>query len=462
MKYRNDSRRIDISRARRPSAFPGNCVGHTTDISPAHSVVRASKPNPISVHGGSRRPAGRPSKKRNKGKIALASLVSILCVLALATGGLYVYAKVMLNGGNAAVQNASGVNELVPPELQEEQMNILVLGLDYDDEQNAKEAEEGVVRSEENPMADMLLYVQYNQKTQQIRMLQIPRDMFVVTDSAYDAYTGGTGKINAVYAHGPNENKVQNVVDVLNNQLKLPVDHYVTIDMQHFKEMFDAFGGEEWALEVYVPTELNYYKDGVLQSHLEPGYQYLKAEELEFFLRCREDSVNTPRGDYDRLNNQRYFYSALFRYMRTMSVTEMMRLVPWALNYVETDMDPVQCVALALSVMNVPDENIAIGRLPMYGAQTYYGAHLVSDVAPQQAADFLNEYFRSADAPVPAEQLNLASNGGEQASGGVVVDAEMSHMGSDGTVEEGAGQADESATSSSGVPDSTGSAQTGS
>ena len=92
----------------------------------------------------------------------------------------------MLNGGNAAVQNASGFNELVPPELQEEQLNILVLGLDYDDEQNANEAEEGVVRSEENPMADMLLYVQYNKKTQQIRMLQIPRDMFVVTDSAYD------------------------------------------------------------------------------------------------------------------------------------------------------------------------------------------------------------------------------------------------------------------------------------
>ena len=207
-------------------------------------------------------------------------------------------------------------------------MNILVLGLDYDNEQNANEAELGVVRSKENPMADMLLYVQYNKKTRQVRMLQVPRDMFVVTDESWHGYTMGTGKINAVFAHGPNENKVQNIVDVFNRQLKLPVDHYITIDMEHFKDMFEAFGGEEWALEVYVPTELNYYRNGVLQSHLDPGYQYLKAEELEFFLRCREDAKNTPRGDFDRLNNQRYFYSALFRYMRTMSVGEMMRLVP--------------------------------------------------------------------------------------------------------------------------------------
>ena len=41
--------------------------------------------------------------------------------------------------------------------------------------------------------------------------------------------------------------------------------------------MFAAFCGEEWALEVYVPTELNYYKDGVLQSHLEPvSYTHLR------------------------------------------------------------------------------------------------------------------------------------------------------------------------------------------
>ena len=373
--------------------------------------------------------SGMAAASAGAGAIALRAGTLCLCA-----GGFYLYARAKLNGGNAAVQNASGINELVPPELQEEQMNILVLGLDYDNEQNANEAELGVVRSKENPMADMLLYVQYNKKTRQVRMLQVPRDMFVVTDESWHGYTMGTGKINAVFAHGPNENKVQNIVDVFNRQLKLPVDHYITIDMEHFKDMFEAFGGEEWALEVYVPTELNYYRNGVLQSHLDPGYQYLKAEELEFFLRCREDAKNTPRGDFDRLNNQRYFYSALFRYMRTMSVGEMMRLVPWALNYVETDIDPVQCVALALSVMEVPDANISMGRLPMYGTQTYYNTyHYVSDVAPQQAAGFLNQYFRPADASVSASELNIQLPA-DVSQLGAVIDPELSQMGTDGTV----------------------------
>ena len=98
-----------------------------------------------------------------------------------------------------------------------------------------------MVRSKENPMADMLLYVQYNKKTRQVRMLQVPRDMFVVTDESWHGYTMGTGKINAVFAHGPNENKVQNIVDVFNRQLKLPVDHYITIDMEHFKRYVRGF-----------------------------------------------------------------------------------------------------------------------------------------------------------------------------------------------------------------------------
>ena len=428
---RQAPRQIDISRARRRGAAQ----------SPAapRAQSRRAAPPPAPRPGMPPAPQ-RGKRRRSKGKKALVASAGVLCALCLCAGGFYLYARAKLNGGNAAVQNASGINELVPPELQEEQMNILVLGLDYDNEQNANEAELGVVRSKENPMADMLLYVQYNKKTRQVRMLQVPRDMFVVTDESWHGYTMGTGKINAVFAHGPNENKVQNIVDVFNRQLKLPVDHYITIDMEHFKDMFEAFGGEEWALEVYVPTELNYYRNGVLQSHLDPGYQYLKAEELEFFLRCREDAKNTPRGDFDRLNNQRYFYSALFRYMRTMSVGEMMRLVPWALNYVETDIDPVQCVALALSVMEVPDANISMGRLPMYGTQTYYNTyHYVSDVAPQQAAGFLNQYFRAAEAPVPAEELHFAANGGAEASNGVVIDAEMSHIGGGGTIEQGAG-----------------------
>lgn len=370
--------------------------------------------------------APRAKKKTGAGKLALRVLAVMMCIVVAAAGGLYWYVSQMLNGGEGGrIQNAQGLDEVVPPELTKDQMNILILGLDYDESGDAQ-------RSKDFPMTDMILYAQFDKKENSLRMLQIPRDSFVGAE--YDQYTAGTGKINGVYAFGPDQdNKVQNLVDVLNDQLKLKVDGYVTIDMQSLQEMFDAFGGPEWALEVYVPVAMEYGG-----SRLEAGYQYLKGEELEFFLRQRKDESATPRGDYDRLNNQRYFYSALFKYMRTMTIPEMMKLVPWALKYVNTSIEPLQCVALGLALMKVPNENIAIGRIPVYASQSRHNGQLCSEIAAPEAADFLNTYFRPPDAPVSADRLNIQSLG---LAGTQVIDPEMSHMGAEGMVEAGAGAA---------------------
>ncbi len=414
--------------APRPAARAFDYEAYNADPDTAVPVPRPGRP---ASRAQARRPAaGRSAaparrKKAGAGRIALRILASVLCVLAVGMVGLYWYISHMLGSGGGSISNNSAVQAVQPPELTADQMNILVLGLDYE--------EDGAVeRSSDFPMTDMILYVQFDRTENSLTMLQIPRDCYI--GAQYDQYTANTGKINGVYAFGPDqENKVQNLVDVLNDQLKLPVDGYVTIDMQSLTEMFDAFGGPEWALEVYVPVTMEY--DG---SRLETGYHYLKGEELEFFLRQRKDTSATPRGDYDRLNNQRYFYSALFKYMKTMSISEMMRLVPWALKYVNTSIDPLQCVALALALKDVPNDNIAIGRLPVYDTQVRHNGQLCSEIAAPETADFLNQYFRPAEAPVDVSQLDIASLG---LAGTGVVDPEMSHMGAEGMVEEGAGTA---------------------
>ena len=60
--------------------------------------------------------------------------------------------------------------------------------------------------------------------------------------------------------------------------------------------------------------------------------------------------------------------------------------------------------------------------------------YLVSQIAPQETAAFLNQYFRPAEAPVSAQQLNVQLL--TEGRGGVV-EPEMSHMNGDGTVTEG-------------------------
>ena len=54
-------------------------------------------------------------------------------------------------------------------------------------------------------------------------------------------------------------------------------------------------------------------------------------------------------------------------------------------------------------------------------------------MAPQQAAGFLNQYFRPADASVSASELNIQLPA-DVSQLGAVIDPELSQMGTDGTV----------------------------
>lgn len=372
-------------------------------------------------------PAHKPPAKKKK-RWGLRILAAVACLMVALVGGGYWYLSYQLNAGNGSITN-SGLTVETPPELTANQMNILVLGLDYEDE-------DAVERNQNTMMADMILYVQYDKKAQTVKMLQIPRDSFVVTNNDYDSWTNGTGKINGLYSFGPNRGdnaaKVSNIVRALNEQLQLKVDHYITIELKAFREMIDAFGGEDFGLEVYVPVTMEY--NG---SRLEQGYHYLQGAELEFFLRQRKDPSATPRGDIDRLDNQKYFYAALFKYMKTMTWQEMVKLMPFFLKYINTDISPMQCAALGVSALGVPSENITMGRLPVLYVDggSYYGPYNVMPIAAQATADCLNTYFRPAEAPVSADQLNIADMGQE----GVVIDCEMKHMAGDGTINEGAG-----------------------
>ncbi len=381
----------------------------------------------------------QPAPKRKKaspGRIVARIVAAMLCVTVLVVGGFYWYVSHKLNAGNSSVTNELVVE--TPPELTEDQMNILVVGLDYTESDS-----EDVQRSEENPQADMILYVQYDKKASTIKMLQIPRDVYVGTE--FDA--DGTGKINGTFAHGPNkENKIQNLVEIINSMFQLSVDHWVTINMESLREMVDIFGGGA-GIPVNIPYDIiEYDQYGNVAYALYAGEYNLKGYDLEFFLRARKaDGMN--RGDIDRLDNQKIFYSALFNYMRTMSWQEMVKLMPFFLNYVETDISPIECAALGVSVMGVPNDNIIMGTLPVILNQgAYYTPRSqVVPVAAQQTADCLNKYFRPAEAPVDVSMLQIPSLNGITEP---VVDCEMKHIGDNGTVADGAGAADASSTAS--------------
>ncbi len=323
-------------------------------------------------------------------------MLCVLLVVLVPLGGLYIWLGGSINSGEEGIIK----DEIkTAPEFKGDVANILVLGLDYEEGRSAK-------------MTDMILYVNFDVKNNRFNMLQIPRDLFVGEGLS----TGGTGKINALYHNAPDKsNPVGAIADVIHNQFQLPIDYYVTVDMDMLKNLINTFGG----IEVYVPRDMEYKG-----SKLEKGMRNLDGDAAEFFVRNRH-GAGFERSDIDRLEMQRYFYAGLFRKFRELTVKDAMMMIPYVATYINASVPMNECVGLGLKLLNVPSENIMMCRMPVYGAAENYGSNSIVVGAQAETAELLNTYFRAYTEPVPAESLNLA----KWPTSGPVIEAAVQYMG---------------------------------
>lgn len=345
-------------------------VYHAPSSAASSSGRTASRPAAASAaHASAPR---RRKKKRSVLKTVLISLGCFLGVLAIGLFGLYqwVVHSISPEGGNPTI------NEIIntPTEYKGDVVNVLVCGIDY---------EEGRAYTSDGSndgMTDMIMYVNFDVANHKINMLQIPRDTYPGEEYKH----GNTGKINAVALYNDG---IGSLMELIHEQYKLPVDYYVTIDMQSLKEIVDLFGG----IEVYIPQDISYKG-----STLEQGYRNLDGEAAEFFVRNR----NYAQADIARLDMQRYFYQGLFARIRTATVWDLAKLAPVALKYVETNIPMDELISMGVSFLKVDSANIMMCKLPTYSAAQRYNdqSHLICDVA--KTTDLLNEYFRTYGGPV--------------------------------------------------------------
>ena len=345
-------------------------VYHAPSSAASSSGRTASRPAAASAaHASAPR---RRKKKRSVLKTVLISLGCFVGVLAIGLFGLYqwVVHSISPEGGNPTI------NEIIntPTEYKGDVVNVLVCGIDY---------EEGRAYTSDGSndgMTDMIMYVNFDVANHKINMLQIPRDTYPGEEYKH----GNTGKINAVALYNDG---IGSLMELIHEQYKLPVDYYVTIDMQSLKEIVDLFGG----IEVYIPKDISYKG-----STLEQGYRNLDGEAAEFFVRNR----NYAQADIARLDMQRYFYQGLFARIRTATVWDLAKLAPVALKYVETNIPMNELISMGVSFLKVDSANIMMCKLPTYSAAQRYNnqSHLICDVA--KATDLLNEYFRTYGGPV--------------------------------------------------------------
>ncbi len=393
---------------------------------PAHAHPQTAQ-RPAGSRSGQARPAqqrpsqGRPSqgqtyhssaaqKKRRKKKGGflkplLVTLLSIVLVLAVGLGAAYkwVVHSISPEGGMPSIPQIINT----PSEFEGDVMNILVCGVDWEDGRhysNDAQSNDG--------MTDMIMYVSFDVKNRKISMLQIPRDTYPGEDYKH----GKTGKINAVALRNDG---MPSLMQLINEQYKLPVDHYVTINMQSLKEIIDLFGG----IEVYIPRDISFKG-----SKLEQGYRNLQGDAAEFFVRNR----NYGQGDLARLEMQRYFYQGLFKRIRTATVWDIAKLTPVALKYVETSIPIDDLISLGVSFLKVDSADIMMCKLPTYSAAGGYNGLSVQVCDVAKTTDLLNQYFRTYGGPVNELNVPTLPVAGESS------DPNVQYMGQLDTESEGA------------------------
>ena len=285
-------------------------------------------------------------------------------------------------------------------EFQDKELNVLVTGVDRSStgDLSAGAANDSNVN---DGMTDMILYVHFNNETGELKMLQIPRDTMVTTDTS----VSGNYRINGVAKTQGSDNNTNMAAlcELVADQYKIHIDGYITIRLEMLTELVDLFGG----VEIDVPVDVDYSAIGQGSSVIHAGYQTLDGAAMEFLLRARKVY---PDGDIGRLNMQRQFYAALFRRLKSIgNIWDVARLTPAVLNYMETDLNASTLISFAVSMLKIDSNKIMIAQMPVISGPQYQGQALLYP-ARQEDADLLNQYFRENTGPVDASQLNLCDN----------------------------------------------------
>jgi LCP family protein required for cell wall assembly len=167
--------------------------------------------------------------------------------------------------------------------------------------------------------SDTIIVMTVNPEQQSVKMLSIPRD------TRTEIIGRGTlDKINHAYAFGG----VEMTMDTVENFLDIPIDHYVSINMEGFKGLVDALGG------VSVTNDFAFDYGG----HSFPeGELFLSGDEALAYSRMRYED---KRGDFGRNDRQRQIVEAVIQEgAQISSITRAGSILDEVGKSVRTDLD---------------------------------------------------------------------------------------------------------------------------
>lgn len=220
----------------------------------------------------------------------------------------------------------------------------------------------------------------------------IPRDSKAVIN-------GKTQKINAAYNIGG----MALLSEVVSDQLGIPVDYTILVDLRGFEALVNAIGG----VDFYVPVDMDYDdEEQDLYIHFTRGTQHLYGADALKVVRFRHNNDGTGYGSEDlgRMTTQQNFLKAVARQTLTLSnLDKIDDFVKIFHQYVETGLTVNNLAWLGAQFISMGADSIDFSTLPGEWKSPYI--YLDPDETLALVNQFLNPYVE----PRVPEDLNIPS-----------------------------------------------------
>ena len=276
--------------------------------------------------------ASRKSKKNKKAKMITFAVEALILVVLLVV--LYVLNRTerlsKVTYDDKVVEQS--VNDLTEETLEtmDQYTNIALFGLDT---RQAGSLGKG-------NRSDTIMIASINNKTKDVKIVSVYRDSYL--NLANDKYR----KCNEAYSIGGPEQAVA----MLNMNLDLKIDRYMSVDFLAVSEVVDLLGGIEIDVDEYEIEHLNNYTvetskvTGKSTTKLKStGLQTLDGVQATSYCRIRY----TKGDDFKRTERQREVLETIAQKAKTMSATKLDEIIKAVFPMCATNMTVDELLAIA-------------------------------------------------------------------------------------------------------------------
>ena len=203
-------------------------------------------------------------------------------------------------------------------------------------------------------------------------------------------WNGKNHKINSAFGSGG----MEKLAEVVSDQLGIPVDYTVSVDLKGFAALVDAIGGVDFD----VPVNMDYedpYQD--LYIHISKGMHHLSGSEALKVVRFRKGYATQDIG---RMETQQKFLKAVAKQTLTVSnlgkIDEFVKIFQ---KYVKTDLTLGNLAWLGKEAISIGADNVEFSTLPGVWNEDDKFIHLNKDDVLTLVNEYLNPYVedRTAD-----------------------------------------------------------------